>query len=162
MAPSARERRWVPVLFVAVLLAAPLQWYAKRRTGDEPYPGFFMPGFGNPGGTVESVAVVRDRFVGYYTGGESLALNLTQFLDPLPASHRASFTATYLRSPVRLPASAIEGRRSWARARLAEIRPGPSPDSLAIITERVVFAPWPDSALLPVSRHVLRFGEPRR
>lgn len=156
---TARERRWVPLLFVATLLGAPLQWYAKYRTGDEPYPGLFMPGFGNPAGSGDTVSIVRDRFIAYYPGGDSRGLTRNHFLEPIPRSHHASFVAAYLRDPAASTGAAARERIGWVRTRLREIAPRMQADSLEVITERLILAPFPDSTVVPVSRHVLRFGQ---
>lgn len=81
-----RSTRMVRILFVAVILAVPVQYGVAKRFG-EPYPSLIMPSFAGDNtqnGVIHTTSIdVRVKFC----DGREATLRPDQLLDPLPRSH---------------------------------------------------------------------------
>jgi hypothetical protein len=127
---SARIR--LRLIFLALVLLLPIQVGIRKLVDGEPYPGLFLPNFGQVLEESSAVSFELAEVMGVLTSGMRVSLD-PDLIMPTSAGYSVT-VARILSDPAK---STAEDTRSWLRGRLSASYP-----DLVFASVSVVWSQW--------------------
>ncbi len=123
-AKLVQPESWVKLVFIAVVVVFPLQYYFARTYG-EPYPALMMPGFEGSHLNAAGQVVMEDADVVItFDNGQTQTISMRALFAEAPSSHFQVMAINAFKPKPRVPPDDIWGKTPLKQFIYSKLMPG--------------------------------------